>query len=237
MDSYVLGIDGCHSGWLVCRCEIPTKKIIFQIFPCFNDAVKCHTDAKLIAIDIPIGLRDDGQNRCCEIEARRLLAPNRSSSVFSAPPRSLLHARTFLEANEISRSQFGKGVSKQSFAIFPKISEVDRSMTLELQKRVFEVHPELCFWRFDRRAMSHRKKSREGYEERRTLLQSVGFEIPEWLNWRDIAPGQLVGATRDDLLDATVAAHTACLAYLKKAERLPSQPVVDKKGLRMEMVY
>jgi len=85
--------------------------------------------------------------------------------------------------------------------------------------------------------MVHRKKSREGYAERRLLLNGCGFEIPECPNWRDVAPGELDGASRDDVLDAAVAAYTAYLTKVGKAVRLPRSPIVDMKGLRMEMIY
>lgn len=38
-----------------------------------------------------------------------------------------------------------ENTSKQCFAILPKIREVDRFMTPERQRSVFEIHPELCF--------------------------------------------------------------------------------------------
>jgi predicted RNase H-like nuclease len=237
MDAYVLGIDGCRTGWLVCHYEVSTRQMNFRIFPNFEEILSSHESAKFIAVDIPIGLWDDGQHRCCDIEARRLLAPHRSSSVFPAPCRSLLGAGSYPNACAMSLCRFGKSVTMQSYAIYPKIAEVDRLMSPELQQRVFEVHPELCFWSFNRWPMLHRKKSREGYEERRLLLNACGFQLPEFSNWRDIALDELVGASRDDVLDAAVAARTAYRAYCGKSERLPCQPVVDEKGLRMEMIY
>jgi predicted RNase H-like nuclease len=237
MDAFVLGIDGCHSGWLVCRYEVSTQRIGFRVFSSFGEALKCNESAKCVAVDIPIGLWNDGQHRCCDIEARRLLAPNRSSSVFPAPFRSLLDARNYVDACELSRKLFGKGVTKQSYAIYPKVAEVDTLMTPKLQEWVFEVHPELCFWRFNRLPMLHRKKSREGYDERRLLLSACGIELPQCSNWREAAQGGLVGASRDDVLDAAIAAQTAYRRHCGKTESLPRQPVVDEKGLRMEMIY
>jgi predicted RNase H-like nuclease len=237
MGPYVLGIDGCRSGWLACRLEVSPRQINFQIFSGFEELLRCNVNARFVAVDIPIGLWNDGQHRSCDIEARRLLAPHRSSSVFPAPCRSLLGARSYIDACELSRKHFGKGVTKQSYAIYPKIAEVDRLMTPKLQERVFEVHPELCFWRFNRQPMLYRKKSREGYEERSLLLNACGLEVPECSNWRDVAPGELVGASRDDVLDAAVAAQTAYRMHCGKAERLPRQPVIDEKGLRMEIIY
>ena len=38
-----------------------------------------------------------------------------------------------------------KSVPPHAFGIYPKISEVDSVMKPEIQVKVFEVHPELCF--------------------------------------------------------------------------------------------
>ena len=239
MDAYVVGIDGCHSGWLTCRYEIHTRQVNFRIVPSFDEVLRFYETAKFIAIDIPIGLWNDGQHRCCDVEARRLLAPHRSSCVFPAPCRSLLDIQNYTDACEISRERFGGGISKQSYAIYPKVAEVDRLISPKLQERVFEVHPELCFWGINhRRALLNSKRTRKGYEDRRLLLNEVlGIQFPDSLNWRSIFPDGPVNANRDDVLDAAVAAHTAYRAFLGKAERLPQQPAIDERGLRMEMLY
>ena len=94
-------------------------------------------------IDIPIGLPDSGSRRC-DIEARKMIGERRSS-VFPAPVRGLLGAATYEEAVARSRAIHGKSLSKQAFAILPKIEEVDRLMTPERQCHLVEVHPEACF--------------------------------------------------------------------------------------------
>jgi predicted RNase H-like nuclease len=237
MGAYVLGVDGCRSGWIACHYDVSVRQASFRVFESFKELLSFNESAKLIAVDIPIGLWDDGRHRRCDVEARRFLAPHRSSSVFPAPSRSLLGARTHTDACEESERRFGKRVTLQSYAIYPKIAEVDHLMSPRLQQRVFEVHPELCFWSFKRQPMLCPKKSREGYEERRLLLNACGFELPESPNWRQVAQGELVGVARDDILDAAVAAQTACRAHCGMAEKLPRDPVIDAKGLRMEMIY
>jgi len=210
--------------------------VSFGKSPSFSELLDRHRDAKYVAVDIPIGLWDDGRPRRCDVEARRPLAGPRSSSVFPAPPRCLLDEPSYTAACEQSRRMFGKGISKQAHAIYPKIAEVDRLMTPELQDWVLEVHPEICFWGITRRAMCHSKKTREGYEERRRLLgDGLGHEFPDRSLWRSV--GVRTGAQPDDVLDAAVAALTGYRAALGKAERLPRQPDVDQVGLRMEIIY
>jgi predicted RNase H-like nuclease len=236
MDIHVLGVDGCRNGWLACRYEIRARSVTFHVYPDFAEILRSHHDAKYIAVDIPIGLGNDGLARRCDAEARRLLAGPRSSSVFPAPPRCLLEEADYVAACAKSRRLFGKGISKQSHAIYPKIAEVDRVMAPEIQDWVLEVHPEICFWGIARRAMCHSKKTSEGYDERRILLErALGCQFPDRPHWRLMTAAR--GAQPDDMLDAAVAALTAYRAILGNTERLPDRPDIDEAGLRMEIIY
>src|SRR5205814_8621714 len=80
-----------------------------------------------IAIDIPIGLSDDGP-RACDLAARRLLGRPRGSSVFPAPCRGALVATTYRRACTVSRRSVGVALSLECFNIVPKIREVDALM-------------------------------------------------------------------------------------------------------------
>src|SRR5439155_2827451 len=71
--------------------------------------------------------------------ARVELGPKRNS-VFSAPPRCALGSRTLGDAR-----RRGARLTLQTLNLLPRIEDVDRVMTLDLQSRVFEVHPELSF--------------------------------------------------------------------------------------------
>jgi predicted RNase H-like nuclease len=108
-------------------------------------------------------------------------------------------------------------------------------MSPDLQKVVVEVHPEVCFWAVaGRRPMAHAKKIPEGFTECRDwLMRSLRVTVPD----RFEARGLVRGAGPDDILDAIAAAWTAMRFAEGKASRLPTVPVTDSKGLRMEMVY
>jgi predicted RNase H-like nuclease len=109
-------------------------------------------------------------------------------------------------------------------------------MSPQLQSRVFEIHPELCFWAAaGRRQLSHPKRKAAGFEERRVILEQalIGVEIPTWRE----ATGLLPGVGPDDVRDATVAAWTAWRHARGLCERVPESPELDARGLRMEMVY
>ena len=154
--------------------------------------------------------------------------------MFSAPDRRLLQYSTYAEASAFSRQHSGKGITQQGFAIFKKIAEVDAAMSPDLQSRVFEVHPEVCFRAAAGRYLDNSKRRSLGFEERRAILQQVllGTNVPnrsDALKHRGTAP--------DDVLDACIAAWTAMRHAQGRSSGLPEVPEIDGRGLRMEIVY
>ena len=234
MADYVMGVDGCRSGWLICQYEFAAHRLSFDVKRTFPDLLQDAADAQRIGIDIPIGLTDDGQARRCDKEARQMLGLPRASSVFPAPARCILDEPDYAAACRRSLAVCRKKVSQQAFAIFSKIAEVDRVINPELQAQLFEVHPEVCFWGFGRSAMRYRKKVALGYEERHGLLAAaLQCAIPQRNEVRRLG----FACEPDDLLDAAVAAFTAYRVAMDTAERIPREAEFDRKGLRMEMVY
>jgi predicted RNase H-like nuclease len=117
------GVDGCPEGWIAASLDLTTGQVTGEVS---RDAASLLRDPRAVvtAIDIPIGLPSQGRSRSVDGEARRLLGPRRSS-VFPAPPRSVLGSRTYQEACEASRADCGKLMSQQAYAILPKIEAVD----------------------------------------------------------------------------------------------------------------
>ncbi|HWF16336.1 MAG TPA: DUF429 domain-containing protein, partial [Acidimicrobiales bacterium] len=142
------GLDGCRTGWVLAT--VPAHgpvasegALTVRVLPALDDVVAAleSGDLAAAAIDIPIGLAAAGP-RACDREARRLLGPRRSS-VFPAPVRAVLAAGSYVEACEISRRVWGKGVSKQLYNIVGKIREVDAVQSPRLEQQLFEACPEL----------------------------------------------------------------------------------------------
>jgi predicted RNase H-like nuclease len=234
MHSHV-GVDGCKFGWIAAGYDPDGRRLTFTTYADFPSLLLACFEAASIAVDIPMGLTESFQPRRCDRLARRLIGP-RSSSIFPAPDRRLLQFPTYSEASAFSREKSGKGLTRQSFAIFGKIAQADSTMSPGLQSRVFEIHPEVCFWAAaGRRQLSHPKRKAAGFEERRAILEQVfiGVGIPT----RREAAGLLHGVGPDDVLDATVAAWTAWRHARGLCERVPESPEFDARGLRMEMVY
>jgi len=182
MDEYrtVVGVDGCPARWLCFHVDLSSGKTTVKILASITELCAQSDQTRLIAIDIPIGLPAKGA-RACDIAARKLLGKPRSSSVFPAPVRASLPAKTYEEAGMLSLRAHGKSLSRQAFELIPKIREVDGLMTPELQASIFEVHPEVSFWALNgRRPLRYQKykKRRQGRTPRAAATLFSGNSRP-----------------------------------------------------------
>lgn len=210
------GVDGCRRGWVVVHVG---RAEVHEDFARVLAALPVDT---VVAVDIPIGLVDgqEAGGRDADRAARACLGPKRTS-VFSAPPRSALGARTLADAR-----RRGGRLTLQSLNLLPRIEDVDAVMTPELQSRVFEVHPELSFAAMDGGApVLAPKRTAAGARHRRALLTSVGAGVPE----------RPPGAALDDVLDACALTWSARRIADGVACRIPAVPARDARGLRMEI--
>ena len=230
----VCGVDGCRQGWVSVSNDLASGRYSWCVVSSLRDLVSSARPPDVIAVDVPIGLPDSGA-RECDVEARRLLGAGRASSVFPAPIRPVLSARTHAEANAAREAAEGKRVSIQTWAIIPKIREVDLALRTDaaLRLRVREVHPEVCFFFMaDKRPMQHSKKKRAGREERRTALSRQLGPVVD----RVLGEVRLPTCGQDDVLDAFAALWTAKRIVSGQAVILPAIPGHDRFGLPMEMV-
>jgi predicted RNase H-like nuclease len=189
----------------------------------------------LMAIDIPIGLRDDGP-RACDLAARRWLGRPRASSVFPAPCRAALAATTYRSACGLSRRALGVALTIECFNIVPKIRLVDALMTPGRQAFVREVHPELVFAILSGRGrgLVEPKRTVAGERLRLRLLRRVA---PRFDPGAVRATLGLARVARDDVIDAVACLVAARRIALGKALVLPDGVVErDARGLRMEIV-
>ena len=146
-------------------------------------------------------------------------------------PEHVVGYGNFLTAKQpIATTSQDKGVSCQLWAIRERLKQLDDAMTPARQARLQETHPELVFLRLNDGRELPSKKLPEGIEARRRILCSRGFSsLHEWLAcWRKGSE-----AAADDVLDACACA----IAALDPKSRIPEQPEIDPKGLRMEMWY
>ena len=230
----VAGIDGCPGGWICVLRGESVRDLHFQVLGSIEEVLTMSPVPALVLVDIPIGLLRAGP-RQCEREARKLLGWPRSASVFAAPLRACIAARSWEQACSIRVRAEGKKISLQSWGIVPKIRQVDAFLERHpaWKGRLREVHPELSFATWNGgRSMTHGKKTAEGRAERERLVH--GHFGRSW----EKAAADLPRGTfaRDDLLDAFAALWSAERAARGQALVLPSSPQVDGRGLRAEIL-
>lgn len=219
----IAGLDGCRRGWIAVIQD--GASIEMRVCTSDEELLALFSTCAVVAIDVPIGLAERGP-RSCDHHARRFLG-RRSSSVFPAPLRAMLALGDYAEANRVSNRLQQRGISKQGWAIVPKVEQIDRLLQRhrELRGRVYEVHPEVSFAHWHG-GLLESKRSAAGLEARRTLVSAHFGEIPR-------APR---GAREDDVLDAFAALWTAERILAGRAQTL-GDARADLTGLPMRIVY
>ena len=227
------GIDGCTGGWLVVHDT--ARGLDAYIAPNIAMALAALLPQTLAGIDIPVGIPEQGL-RQCDVEARQLLG-ERASSVFPAPLRGVLNVTDYVEANRIQR-EAGRGLSRQTFAILPKIREVDTWIRRNsgLGPTLHEVHPELSFaiWNGDR-PMAQPKKSPGGKVHRWKLIDAVFPGARARLTQVLRATAGSAAFGEDDLCDAIAALWSARRIVRGAHITVPRPLQRDVYGLPMQI--
>jgi len=167
----VLGVDGWRLGWV--GALLDGRSVQLLALPDVA-AVLAVPDVAVVAIDMPIGLSDDGV-RACDVAASRRLAPTgAASSVFPTPVRAVLAAGDYAEAREISRAVTDppRAPSAQAFQLVRSIRALDDALGDPPTDRVVEVHPELAF-RLGLGGVTDRKGTARGTVQRLQALRAV----------------------------------------------------------------
>ena len=228
--SGLFGVDGCPEGWIAAS-RTPAGNVALRRLSSLTEL----GDARVIAIDIPIGLVDAGQ-RACDQQARRALG-RRSSCVFTAPIRPFFNATTYGEACAIGRSapgNHGKALSKQAWNIMPKVRGIGDLLqsTPAWQRIVYEVHPEVTFLELSGGVSLPSKKTPDGRESRSALLAGpFGVGVFAATDRR-----RELRCAADDILDAIAALWTAERISAGTARSLPAAPPIDRCGLPMRIM-
>jgi predicted RNase H-like nuclease len=235
---WLAGVDGCTGGWIAAFVCPDGGEARLRIVPRFADVVAAPEAPLVIAVDMPIGLseRTGLGGRAAENAVRPLLGA-RQSSVFSVPSRTAIYAGDYAEAcaRAAETSDPPRKVSKQLFNIAPRIREIDGLLRAfpAVAGRVFEVHPEVAFWRLNGgHALDEPKKVKSrpyepGLALRRGLLIAAGLPAAAV----NAAPPK--GAGTDDLLDALACAAVARRLHRGEAQPFPDPPPRDAFGLRI----
>ncbi len=208
------GIDAWKGGWVAVVLDTDgfDRAVVAAGFELLVAALD---DVGVIAVDIPIGLPKT-QPRAADAAARAFVGPRRSS-VFATPPRAVLQAPDYATARTVARRDFGRGLSTQSYALAPKILEVDQVAARD--SRIVEVHPEVSFRAIADTPLDQPKKTWNGQMARRLLLEGEGIRVPADL-------GAAGAVAPDDVLDAAAAAWSGRRKAHGSAMSLPDPPEV-----------
>lgn len=222
----VVGVDAYKKGWVAVVLEDGVFRRA-QVFATIGELLSDLSDARVVGIDIPIGLPTTGRRRA-DIEAGQFVGPRRSS-VFPTPPRAVLEADTYDEARRVSKQRFGFGVSSQSYrGMRDKIFEVDAVVASDTC--LIEVHPEVSFRALAGHDLYYSKRTWNGQIERLRLLEREGIQLPDNL-------GGAAAVPVDDVLDAAVGAWTADRYERGTAKSLPDPPEADDRGRAVAIWY
>lgn len=216
--SRVLGVDGDRNGWV----GVVLADGRFQSAHLAARLEELHCQCgrvEAIAIDMPIGWCRGPRES--DRLARKELG-RRASTIFNAPPAAVRSATTYVEANERSRAETGKGLAAQSWALVPKIREAtDFAATRD---GVFEAHPELTFTQLGHgEPPRHPKRTWAGQRERLARLEAAGIVLPDEL-------GSAGAAGAEDVVDAAAVAWTAARFNRDEARALPPDLETDVDG-------
>ncbi len=196
----VVGLDGCPDGWVAVWLRdgaVEEVEVVAHAGEVLDD------DIAVAGVDMPIGLVD-APVRDADRAARELLGA-RASSVFNAAPRAVLDAYARGEATDHAAASAaavaatGRGMTRQAWALVPKILEIDRLVARGAP--LYEAHPEVAFVLVAHEPLP-RKRSWAGIQTRRAVLERLGIVLPSRFPGDDrVAP--------DDVLDAAIVAWVA----------------------------
>jgi len=223
----VLGVDGWRLGWV--GALLDGRAVQLLALPDVA-AVLAVPGVAVVAIDMPIGLSEDGV-RACDVLARELLQPTgAASSVFPSPVRAVLATRDYAEAREISRAVTvpPRAPSAQAFQLVRSIRALDDALGDPPTDRVVEVHPELAF-RLGLGGVTDRKGTARGTVQRLQALRAV-MDVEAALA---DAPH---GVPMIDALDACAAAWSAQRWADETAEQV-GDGTTDARGRPMRICW
>jgi predicted RNase H-like nuclease len=202
----VVGVDWAGSRWACVLLGVGTTQVASE--SSFDAVIERFSYAAAIAVDIPIGLPETSPWRRADQEARKLVHP---STVFPTFPRAVYECALHGDAVALCRERGWPGISRQSYGLWKRISEVEPYADL-----AHEVHPEVSFWKLNGEVrLAASKHTWNGFFERKHLLEHNGVLIEDGL------PEDLPAL---DVLDAAAAAWTALRIAQGGHKTLPASP-------------
>ena len=230
------GIDGCRYGWILISFDKGEEH--YEILKDEAELESALGDYDRVFIDMPIGLEEESYTRQCDLELRKRLGSEYSSSIFSPPIRPALYAPTYAEANMTSYDYTQKKLTLQSWNITPKIRVLDELLAKHegWVGHVLESHPEWLFNRLNGGMIFQKKNLKKGIRHRLELLIDESELAEEF--FRIIKEEYRRSEVKeDDIVDAMVLALSAKKSIESGLKTIPEIPPLDRVGLPMAIHY
>jgi predicted RNase H-like nuclease len=222
---HVIGVDAYPLGWVAVELR-DGAFVRAMLASTLYEVVTASSGSSVIGVDIPLGLLPD-RWRAADTAAADQLGPRRGS-VFRVPPKPVWQQGDFASANKLCRELTGSGLSRQSWALRPKLLEAN-AIWERHPGLLFEAHPEVSFRAMAGAPLAYPKKSWAGQVKRRALLARQGITIPDELGPAGQAPP-------DDVLDAAAVAWSAHRVATGAAASHPDPPE-DLGGRSVAIFY
>lgn len=232
-----VGTGLCADGWVavVHRADGFDGGGVFEEFGALWGRYEEAADR--IAVPVPVGLRERGEEpRPPERLARDLLGARRAV-VYDAPVREATRKQRYQTASRVNERKAGRELAREAFDEAAAVAEVDELLSAipEARPVVVEAHPELCFRAFRGEPLEYDRGTAAGYAERLRALAAFDPDAPvDVVSASEATGGHEVAVA--DVLDATALALTVRPGE-GELRSLPEDPPTDPEGLPMRMVY
>lgn len=232
-ECFVVGIDWMKPCWLAA--EIRGNEVSVRKLAHISDIGRYYLDADAVLIDIPVGLPEDTKEDAerPDREARAYLATGRKPSIFPVPCRQVIGIEDYSQASAENQRILGRKLTSQSHGFMKMIRQVDMFLAEnpDWKYRLAESHPEVAFQMLNQgTGLAHSKHTPEGIAERIVILQYYGIDASYVLD--GVKPKQY-----EDVLDALCLAVSAKIGCENGFRTIPENPVCDRMGLKMQMVF
>lgn len=230
-----VGIDGCKGKWLAV--ELSDNGFCVRLFDNINYVSSHYKNADCIMIDMPIGLAESKADIRPDEELRKNLK-GKASSVFNTPCRQSVYETGYEKSSVTNNEIMSKKLSRQSFAIIPKIREIDIFLQThtEWKNRILESHPEYCFTLLNGNIpVFENKQTLEGSEKRLNILCRYFPQSHEVVDLFKRTYPTLSSKT-DDVIDALVLALIGAIGLDAGFTSIPEFPMHDTQGIKMQIV-
>ncbi|MEX2584956.1 MAG: DUF429 domain-containing protein [Balneolaceae bacterium] len=228
------GLTDCQAGWLLVSLDDGCDyKLVGE-----DELQEILESADRVFTDIPLGLRDEEPERECDLLLKEKIGRELAVGVVMPPPRLVLEAPSYVEANMMYYESTGKELPISTWHLTPRIRTLDLLIRKNTSVReiLFQSHPELLLMRLNGQQIFQNRGIKKGLKHRLDLITG---QVPE--------AGELYRTLKEeyrrneieelDILDATTLAYGAARATEGEALTLPEEPLKDSQGVGMAIWY